>query len=250
MITVKDIFDYLNMLYPVDTACDFDNVGILAGDSKSAVTGAVVALDCDAGTVAFAKEKGANLIITHHPVIFSDGLKTVTENDVVYKLITGGISVISMHTNLDVGVGGINDELCRLIELKNIKPYLAADGYLLKCGKTDISDADRFAAFLKSKLGCAIRYVAGKTPIRSVLVCSGSGGGYIEEAIKGGFDALVTADVKQHQFITAINAGISLFDGGHYNTENIIVAPLCATLRAKYGDLPFFEFYNEKIKTV
>lgn len=249
MIRVKDIFYYLNRLYPVDTACDFDNVGLLVGDRDAAVTGAVVALDCDINTISFAKECGANLIITHHPVIF-EPVKSVTENDIVFKLIKNGISVISMHTNLDIGAGGVNDVLCETLELKNVKPYIASDGYMLKCGITDTVDADRFAAFIKQKLGGLVRYVSGNKPINSVLVCSGSGGGYVDEAIIGGFDALVTADVKQNHFIAAINGGISLFDGGHYNTENIITAPLLSSLQKKFESISFHLFKNYSIKTV
>ena len=120
MIKVKDVLAYLEKLYPTDTACDFDNVGLLAGDSESDITGAVVALDCDINTFSFAKKKCANLIITHHPVIL-EPLKSVTENDIVYKLINSGISIICMHTNLDVGNGGVNDTLCDTLELKNVK---------------------------------------------------------------------------------------------------------------------------------
>ncbi|MBR4762317.1 MAG: Nif3-like dinuclear metal center hexameric protein [Clostridia bacterium] len=249
MIKVKDVLNYLCGVYPLDTACEFDNVGLLAGDGESAVTGAVVALDLDVTTLRFAKERGANLIITHHPVIF-EPLKSVTEKDLVFGLIRDGISVISMHTNLDIGEGGVNDVLCDTLGLTDIKPYTAGDGYLLKYGVTGIDNPDRFAEFIKSKLGGAVRYVCGGKPIKTVLVCSGSGGGYISEAIAGGFDALVTADVKQHQFIEAINGGVSLFDGGHFNTENVIVEPLCNRLKKQFGDTEFTAYMPHNIKTV
>lgn len=249
MIKVKDVFDYLNSLYPVSDACDFDNVGLLVGDGEAVVKSAVVALDCDVNTIEFANRTGANLIITHHPVIF-EPLKSVTADGTVYRLIKDGISVISMHTNLDVSAGGVNDTLCKALNLTDVKPYTAADGYRLKCGNTNIEDADSFAAFIKKSLGGAVRYVAGESPIKSVLVCSGSGGGYISEAISGGFDALVTADVKHSHFIAAINAGISLFDGGHFDTENIIVNPLCENLQKHFSDVEFTAFSPKSIKTL
>ena len=249
MIKVKDVLNLLCELYPPDTACDFDNVGLLAGNGEDEVSGAVVALDSDINAIEFAKQKGANLIITHHPVIF-EPLKSVTENDTVFKLIKDGISVISMHTNLDVGAGGVNDVLCETLALKGVKPHIAADGYTLKCGETDIRDADRFAAFIKERLGGAVKYVAGGNPIKTVLVCSGSGGGYVEEAIIHGFDALVTADVKHNHFIAATNAGISLFDGGHYNSENVIVKPLCERLQKEFGGVKFTAFSPESIKFI
>ena len=249
MIKVKDILDYLEGLYPTDTACDFDNVGLLVGDQQSKVSGAVVALDCDINTIEFAKWQKANLIITHHPVIF-EPIKTVRESDIVYMLIRENISVISMHTNLDVGDGGVNDALCDALNLKNIKPYIAEDGYKLKCGETDYKSADDFAAFIRKRLDGSVRYVDGGKPINTVLVCSGSGGGYIEDAISGGFDALVTADIKHNVFISAINSGISLFDGGHYNTENVVVKPLCEKLNKQFSDISFKCFFNKNIKSV
>lgn len=246
---VKDILGYLESLYPIETACDFDNVGLLVGSSESEVKSAVVALDCDINTLSFARVNGANLIITHHPVIF-EPIKSVTDNDIIFNLIKNGISVISMHTNLDVGDGGVNDTLCGVLALKDVKPYIADDGYMLKCGQADFDNADNFAAFIKKQLGGSVKYVSGNKPIKNVLVCSGSGGNYIDEAISGGFDALVTADVKHNVFISAINAGISLFDGGHYDTENIIVKPLCDRLQKQFSDTAFSPFLGKKIKTV
>lgn len=246
---VKDVLSYLESLYPPDTACDFDNVGLLVGDGECGVTAAVVALDCDVNAVSFAKENGANLIITHHPVIL-EPLKSVTAGSIVFRLIKEGISVISMHTNLDVGDGGVNDALCAALGLTDVKPYTAGDGYLLKSGKTDKHKPDELALHIKERLGGAVRYTAGKKDIESVLVCSGSGGNYLNEAISGKFDALITADVKQNHFIAAINAEISLFDGGHYNTENVIVKPLCERLQKQFATIRFTEYMQKAIKTV
>ena len=117
MITVNNVLDFLTTEYPPDTARDFDNVGLLVGDGNSTVTKAMVCLDCDINAVKAAKEQGAGLIVTHHPVIFN-GLKAVTAGSVVYELLSGGISVISMHTNLDIAVGGVTENLCEAIETK------------------------------------------------------------------------------------------------------------------------------------
>ena len=108
-----DVFNFLNGLFPVESAMGFDNVGFLVGNRQAEVKKVLVALDCDATAVKRAIEENCELIVTHHPVIF-DGLKSVTEQDIVYELISRGISVISMHTNLDIGKGGVNDRLCEL----------------------------------------------------------------------------------------------------------------------------------------
>ena len=246
-MTVKDIFEYLNHLYPVSTACDFDNPGLLVGDGNDVVTKALIALDCTFETVNAAKNEGCQLIITHHPVIFS-GIKNVVAGSLVYELIKNGISVISMHTNLDIGDGGVNDCLCNELELKDITPYTAMDGYLLKYGTIPYVSADLFAESIKQKLGGRVKYIDGGRPIEKGLVCSGSGGDFIEDAINGNFDALVTADIKHHHFLMARDNEVSLFDAGHFETEDICIEPLKNNLQTKFADIDFLSYHNTNIK--
>lgn len=246
-MTVKSIFDYLNSLYPVDTACDFDNTGLLVGDGNTAVKTALISLDCTLETVKRAVDKNCQLIITHHPIIFSP-LKSVTAGSVVYELLKNGISVISMHTNLDIGDGGVNDCLCNELGLENITPYTAEDGYLLKCGTISPISAEDFAGFIKACLGGRVKYVDGGKEITKVLVCSGSGGEFINEAIKGDFDALVTADTKHHQFLEAKDNGISLFDAGHFETEDVCIEPLREKLKTNFKEITFITDHSTNIK--
>ncbi len=249
MMTVNNVLDYLKEKYPLDTACDFDNVGLLVGDKTATVTRAVVCLDCDINTVNFAKEIGAELIITHHPVIFN-GLKAVTVGTVVYEAVKANISVISMHTNLDIAVGGVTEQLCKAIGLTNVKPFTAHDGFLIREADCTIHEADRLAEHIKAKLGGAVRYVDNGKSIQKVLVCSGSGGEFLTDVIIGGYDALISADIKHNVFIDAVNNGVTVFDAGHYTSENVIVKPLCNELKAEFGDIEFSEFNNDKIKSI
>lgn len=246
-MTVREIYDYLNSLYPVSTACDFDNAGLLVGDPETEVKKALISLDCTLNTVKKAAENGCQLIITHHPVIF-EPLKNVLSGSVVYELISNGISVISMHTNLDIADGGVSDSLCKAMGLTEIKPYTASDGFLLRCGAISPVSAESFAERLKTALGGSIKYVDGGRTIEKVLVCSGSGGEFIEDAINGGFDALVTAEIKHHQFILAATGGISVFDGGHFNTEDIVIEPLKTVLSEKFGSVEFITDHSNSIK--
>ena len=248
-MTVNNVLDYLKEKYPLDTACDFDNVGLLVGDKTATVTRAVVCLDCDINTVNFAKEIGAELIITHHPVIFN-GLKAVTVGTVVYEAVKANISVISMHTNLDIAVGGVTENLCAAIGLTNVKPYVAHDGFLIREAECTIHEADRLAEHIKAKLGGAVRYVDNGKAIQKVLVCSGSGGDFLTDVINGDFDALIAADIKHNVFIDAVNNGVTVFDAGHYTSENVIVKPLCNELKAEFSDIEFSEFNNDKIKSI
>ncbi len=249
MITVNKILDYLKEKYPLDTACDFDNVGLLVGDGDTAVTKAVVCLDCDIDAVNYANQMGANLIVTHHPVIF-EGLKSVTAGTVVYEAIKSGISIISMHTNLDIATGGVTERLCEAIGLENVAPYTAHDGFLIREAVSPIKDADALACHIKQNLGGAVRYADSGKPINRVLVCSGSGSDFVADVIADGFDALIAADIKHNVFISAVNAGVSVFDAGHYQSENVVVKPLCYELCDTFCEVEFTVFNNEKIKSV
>lgn len=249
MMTVNNVLEYLAEKYPLDTACDFDNVGLLVGDGKAQVTKAVVCLDCDINAANYAKEVGANLIVTHHPVIFN-GLKCVTKGTVVYELVKADISVISMHTNLDVAVGGVTENLCKAIGLTNIKEFVAHDGFLIREAECNIHNADTLAEHIKVSLGGAVKYADSGREIHRVLVCSGSGGEFLTDVIDGGYDALISADIKHNVFIDAVNSGVTVFDAGHYTSENVIVKPLCNELSDAFSGIEFIVFNNDKIKSI
>ncbi|MGI6280063.1 MAG: Nif3-like dinuclear metal center hexameric protein, partial [Acutalibacteraceae bacterium] len=166
---VREIFDFLNELYPLHSAMEFDNPGLLVGDPEGEVSNILIALDCTMNTVKNAKNNACELIITHHPVIFSP-LKKLLAGTVVFELIKSGISVISMHTNLDVAENGVNDFLCRTIGLTDTTLIAAADGFVLKGGRISPVTAQNFAKTLKAKLGGCVKYVDGGKPIEKVLV--------------------------------------------------------------------------------
>ncbi len=249
-MTVKEIFDFLNEKFPVETACDFDNPGILVGDPNSEVSKAIVALDCTPDVIKTAKNSGCQLIITHHPIIF-EPLKKVLADSLVYMLIKSGISVISMHTNLDVGIGGVNDALCDMLELKNVQKVEAGDGYLLNSGLlSPVLSADELALYIKKKLGGAVKYVGCDKKIEKVLVCSGSGGSYLQDAVRLGCEALITADVKHNVFLDAQRLNIALYDAGHFNTEDVITEPLKSLLEQNISTVEFTVCHISKIKSV
>ncbi len=246
-MTVKQVFEFLNSLFPTDTACDFDNVGLLVGNENSEVSKALLSLDCTLDTVKAAVSKGCELIITHHPVIF-EPLKTVLKGSIVYELITQNISVISMHTNMDMGKGGVNDRLCEAIGISQYEPVYSADRFVLKGGNIEPVSAEKLAETLKSCLGGSIKFTDSGKQIKRVLVCSGSGGEFLGDAISGGFDALVTADVKHHEFLNAYHNNISLFDAGHFNTEDIVLEPLAEKLRNQFSSIDFLVDHSTKIE--
>ncbi len=247
MMKTRDVFDFLDRLYPCETALSFDNPGFLVGDRTATVEKVLVCLDCGTAAIDEAVRRGCTLIISHHPVIF-DPLKSVTENSVVYKAVNSGVSVISMHTNLDMGKGGVNDCLARAIGLHNIEEYITADGFVTRKGEMDPVFPDVFAERLKTALGGRVKYTAPEKPICKVLLCSGSGGDYIGELARSGCDALVTADVKHNYFMDAFNNGLALFDAGHFETEDVAVEPLAETLRNGLPELVVETFHPRFLK--
>lgn len=247
---VKEILDFLNGIAPLDTAQDFDNVGLLVGDENSEVTGILVSLDCFDEVVDRAEDLGANLIITHHPVIF-DPLKSVLKGDLVHKLLSHEISVISMHTNLDVAEGGVNDALCEALGIYDPKIYMASDFFPLRIGELEESeDPYSFARHIKEVLGGTVKFIAGDKDIKKVVVCSGSGSEYLTDAISAKADAFVTAEVKHHHFILAAQKGISIFDAGHFNTEDVFVAALTRDISGAFPEIAVNECHFSKIEHI
>ena len=119
-MTVQHILQAVDQIAPFRLTMDFDNTGLLVGDPQAEVSGVVLALDCTDDVVEEAIRRGANLIITHHPVIFK-GIKHVQADSIVWKLVLNNISVISAHTNLDIAQGGVNDCLAQKLGLSSLR---------------------------------------------------------------------------------------------------------------------------------
>ena len=255
MSTVTHIYDAIDRLAPFWLTMDFDNTGILIGDRNREVSCALLALDCTSAVVEQARQLGAQLIITHHPVIFHP-LKRVNEDAVVYQLIRSDIAVISAHTNLDIAQGGVNDALvnaiglrdCRGLELLNEQTgaWLGRIGTL-----PEPLSPEAFAAHIKACLNAAsVKFSAAPRVIRTVALCSGSGADCLDAAISAGADALLTSEVKQHEYLAAAAAGISIFDAGHFDTEDIVIEPLRDYLAKEIPDVHFFTTHRSAIQAI
>lgn len=255
MSTVTHIYDAIDRLAPFWLTMDFDNTGVLVGDRNREVSCALLALDCTPAVVEQARQLGAQLIVTHHPVIFHP-LKRVNEDAVVYQLIRSDIAVISAHTNLDIAQGGVNDALasaiglrdCRGLELLNEQTgaWLGRIGTL-----PEPLFPEAFAAHVKSCLNAAsVKFAAAPRAIHTVALCSGSGADCLDAAISAGADALLTSEVKQHEYLAAAAAGISIFDAGHFDTEDIVIEPLRDYLAKEIPDVHFFTTHRSAIQAI
>lgn len=240
MQTVREIEQALYRLAPKDGAMHGDNVGHLVGDPEREVQHVLVALDVTEGVVDEAIAKGCDLIVAHHPVINSNWAPVQTvrydtlKGRMLMKLIQNGISVIAMHTNLDVAAGGVNDRLAQQLGLQNVETM---ENGLIRIGTLpQTMELRNFAAFVKDALGCnGVRYSdAGKT-VSKVAVGGGTCGDYEAEVLAAGCDTFVTADLKYHQFLDARD--INLVDAGHFPTEDPVCAVLIQYITAQFPEL-------------
>ena len=243
MTTVADILKYLETIAPKDLKMDWDNVGLLCGSRATAVTKVLVALDPFEHVCQEAADWGAELIVTHHPLIFQ-ALKSVTDETSIGRgimtLCKNGISAVNAHTNLDCAPRGVNDVLAETLGLTDIQviPYGENPCGLLRHGTVKEQSLPEFLRHVKAALGCdGLRYVNCQKPVRRVAVGGGACADGLMDAIAAGCDTFVTADVKYNQFWDAKELGLNLIDAGHFATENPVIPALAARLAAKFPEI-------------
>lgn len=237
MTTVGNIYDFLCELAPLELQMGFDNSGFQLGHKSAQVQRALLSLDVTDEVVDEAIKLGAQLIVSHHPLIFTP-LKSI-QDEKLLKLIENQIAVISMHTNLDIAEGGVNDVLINLLGAK-ANGALDAEG----CGRVgnlpQVQQFDDFLCLCKDVLeNNGLRYYSAGKPVKRLAVMGGSGGDAVEAAFEKGCDTYVTADIKYHQFIEAKELGINLIDADHFCTENPVIPVLCARLAENFKDVRF-----------
>lgn len=251
MPNVNDVYEYLCSIAPVEMKMDFDNVGFLVGKAGAEAKKILVSLDITQDVISEALETGAKLIVSHHPLFFT--LKSVTDTDTTGKklisLLTGGISAICMHTNLDAARGGTNDALA---EAAGIAGGGRETGLLAEDGRLATGEAysygrigclnspctlGEYLAMLKKELKTAgLRYHDAGLDVYKVAVVGGSGGSELHHAIKHGCDTLVTADIKYDVFLEAKELGINLIDADHFCTENLVAAVVAKKLSTAFPE--------------
>lgn len=227
MVTVKDISDYINKIAPYETKCEWDNCGVLVGDINKEVKKIGFALDLTAETLEDAVNNEVDLVVTHHPVIFK-AQKSFLKGNIAFEAASKGISVLSAHTCFDCADGGVNDVLCRVLDIENPVGVPSADCVVPMVRMGDIEEmlSVDFAKKVSSKLSTVSRVVDGKNIIRKVAVCGGAGMDFLDDAVKMGADAYVTGDISHHQMLESKDSGITVIAAGHFETENPAVYAL------------------------
>lgn len=253
-VTVGDVYRYIDSFAPFSTQDGFDNSGLLVGSMDATVTKIAVCLDITRKVAEEAALRGAELIVSHHPLIFHK-LSAIEIHNPINILIKNGISAICAHTNIDICKNGISDMMLELLEFKGEAKVLEpihkdGSGYGRIVELDFVADASALAAACKSAFHCnTVRYYDSGRIIKTVGVCSGAGGSEedVANAAKMGCDALITGDVKHSGFIEALNRGITLIDAGHFHTENIICGKISADIEADLGIEAFIAENSEDI---
>lgn len=237
---IRDVVAFLNEKAPFDTAEEWDNPGLLIGSAAAPVERVLVALDATSAALDAARHMGAQLLVTHHPVIFRP-LKALDTVSVPYQAAVAGISVLSAHTNLDKASGGVNDTLAALLGLSEVQP--GADG-MSRIGKLSAPvNARIFAERVGAQLHTAVR-VNGNRSVQRIAVCGGSGGEFIP-ALSAQADAYVTGEVRHHEWLMAEERGLTVLEAGHYATEAPVVDTLCRWLDEAFPQLSVVAFRGE-----
>lgn len=238
MITVKHISDYIDKIAPYNTKCDWDNCGVLVGDEEKEVKKIGFALDLTTETLGHAKEIEADLIITHHPIIFK-AQKNFLKGNPAYELASSGISAISAHTCFDCADGGVNDVLCEVLGLENAVGVPSAECQLpmARIGNIDEITSVEFAEKVSQKLNTVCRVVDCENIIKKVAVCGGAGMDFLDDAIAMGADAYVTGDISHHEMLEAKEKGITVIAAGHFETENIAMGRLMGLIKKQFPAL-------------
>lgn len=249
MIRVSDVLRYLNTIAPPCMQESWDNCGLLCGRQDQQVQKILVALDPFRNVVEAAIAENADLLVTHHALIFGDGLKAVNDATETGRnlmaLISHHIAAINAHTNWDMAPGGVNDILAARLGLSQIQVIhpLGLDEKgrewgLLRRGEVTPQPLPEFLSLVKEALGCdGLRYVSGGRDVHTVAVGGGSCGSELRDAFAAGCDTFVTADLKYNHFREALDLGINLIDAGHFHTENPSMEVMTNLLRETFPEI-------------
>jgi dinuclear metal center YbgI/SA1388 family protein len=243
---VKDLLSMIDGFAPFALAEAWDNVGLMAGDPTQAVCGILAALDPTADLLREAEAADANVILTHHPLIFHP-LKSVRLDQPVGQLLATAlrkeITVISCHTNLDVIRQGVSDELAARLGFAASEPLLAtgraaagadtAIGFGRIGNYSESIDGEEFVARLLAIPEITAVQLAGVLPecISRAAVCGGSGSALVESAWQQGAQVFVAGEIKHSEARWAEASGFCVIDAGHYPTENVVVPVMVSRLR-------------------
>ena len=257
---IQQIYNMIDGYAPFSLQESWDRSGLLVGSPQAEATSVMLTLDITVPVVYEAKKHGAQLIISHHPVIW-EPLRTISHDHPVWHLVRHQIGAICAHTNLDIAKGGLNDYIGRIMrkylplssDFEPLSPLSGERALGRAAALGEAFEAKKLAYILQRIFHCrSMRYYEGAHSqyIRKIAWCSGSGGDLISDAISVSADALITGDCKHSVWAEAQNRSFTLFDCGHFETEVPVVRLLSRILMknapqlqiniSRYGTEPYF----------
>lgn len=250
----KEILQVIEASYPREAALDFDNVGLLVGRTEREVGRVYIALDATDAVIDRAIETGADMLITHHPLIFSP-LKRITDEDFiskrVVKLIQNDISYYAMHTNYDVlGLAELSEKILGIRDTEVLDMTMEKEGKEEGIGRVGMLEKpmtlQECCVYVKHRLNLGSLKVFGdmQTEVSRLAISPGSGKSAIAAAIDKQADVLVTGDIGHHDGLDAVEQGLSVIDAGHYGTEYIFIDDIRRFLEDK---LPVLEVMTHPV---
>ena len=260
---LKEIYENLNKIAPFEYQEEWDNSGLLIGDMNAEVNRILVTLDVTDEVVEQAIAAKADLIISHHPLIFSPVSKINSEDFItarVLKLANNKINYIAMHTNMDAtGLSEVADEVLgikreRAIEVNinqdNEKIGMGSIGKFLN-GNKEAVDIMLREAVIRTKEGFGLSVVKVYGDLDSVVsrvaVCTGAGKSMIDACLEEKCDLLITGDMTYHAALDAVSQGLNIIDAGHYGTEIIFVDLVRAFFELNFPDLTIIPSIQKEV---
>lgn len=243
MTTVRQVYEAMQAIAPLELAEHWDNPGLLV-DCGGQMHRVLAALDITPEVVAEAAAKQCEMIVSHHPVIF-DPLKKIGPQDVPFQLVQAGISAICMHTNLDAAEGGVNEVLAGIFGMRDWEVFADGCGRVGEVEPITVPELARKAQAVlggrcnrpRSGPAVQVKFADSGRTVRRLAVISGAGGSMFEDALAVGADCLLTGEANHHAAIDAVRLGLSLVAAGHYATEFPVCAAIADRLRTAFPEL-------------
>ncbi len=258
---LRSIMKTIETDFPTELAMDWDNVGLIVGDEEAEIRTILINLDVTDAAVERAVECGADLILTHHPLLFRP-MKTVTEQNFiarrVRKLIRNDINYYAMHTNFDIArMADLNAQDLSLRDAEVLEVLGSyEDGRRYGLGRIGRLEKEMRLSELAEKVRDVMKLDAVRVygdPERIVSktgVSSGAGKSAVPDAIEKGADVLITGDLDYHTAIDANAQGLAMIDAGHYGTEHIYISYMERYIKEKFPDLEVLTMDIEQPYTV